>query len=182
MQQNLAKNEGFLPRENEHSRQWILLRNDSDHGVYAYAREVGLSRSMVNFIDPSGLIKGELTNLPKTFRNWLHRQKQLENRKVDYAPDEVKEMYELWKKQGMPTADAKGKYRSQRRSKFGKWEDLCVTLDIAITVIDVLDTWYRAAENDMTYEEQIEADYNDDPYIYMPGDVLPNPFYKPEMQ
>lgn len=55
MQQNLAKNEGFLPQENEPSRQWLLLRNDWEAGVYAYACEVGLSRSKVNFIDPWGL-------------------------------------------------------------------------------------------------------------------------------
>jgi hypothetical protein len=54
IQQNLAKNEGFLPQENEPSRQWLLLRNDCERGVYAYACEVGLSRSKVSFIDPDG--------------------------------------------------------------------------------------------------------------------------------
>lgn len=54
--ENTARTCAFLPQEIEPQRQWLLLRNDCGGAVYAYACEVGLSRSMVNFIDPMGMI------------------------------------------------------------------------------------------------------------------------------
>jgi hypothetical protein len=71
----------------------------------------------INFIDPFGLTKQDqwFGNNDKSFRDWLHGEKQAEGRRHDYNKKEMNRMREEWERQGKP--GGKGK-KSGRGGKF----------------------------------------------------------------